>query len=106
MIDIQGVAFVLWGRWGDGGVIAKTVGISGMEVIEPEPWETVIINGYTAEKTAIGYKFGCAEISSLILTRARDLLLLSYCDLSSNRKIKSIKVGAGNFSLDDLQKLV
>jgi len=108
LFEKQGCAVVLRGKWTSLNPMCRAIG-GGIPVEiapEPEPWEAVKINGHPAEKLPYGYKFGCAEISDGLLCKAKEVLRYSRFDQQSNKKIVSIKIGDGEFSLDALNKLV
>jgi len=108
LFEKQGCAVVLRGKWTRLNPMCRAIG-NGIPVEiapEPEPWEAVKINGHPAERIPIGYKFGCAEVSTGLLRKAKELLEFSKRNSASNKKIVSIKIGDGEFSLDALNKLV
>jgi hypothetical protein len=77
---------------------------------KPEDFEIqkeVKVNGHIAEDMGDYYKFGCAEISKPQLKRAKEFLVNSQgCWNNSNRDTKSVKIGAGEFTLEILNQLV
>jgi len=105
MIDAQGCAVVLRGDWGNKNRIASVIGVSEIEVVEVKPWETVKVNGWPAKKISGGYEFGCATISNEVIAGALRLMREGNGGFG-NKKVESIRIGAGEFNLDTLQKLV
>ena len=77
---------------------------------KPEDFEIqkeVEVNGYIAEDMGNYYKFGCAEISYKQLQRAKKFL--EECSgtwSNSNRDVKSVRIGDGEFTLELLNQLV
>lgn len=67
----------------------------------------VKVNNYEAKDCGDYYEFGCAKISKNRLKRAYDYLLREpLIDNNSNRKVNSIKIGEGEFTLEILKLLV
>jgi hypothetical protein len=66
----------------------------------------VKVNGYVGNDTGDYYEFGCAEIPKHDLLDAREFLLVqSKKPYGGNRKIESVKIGAGDFTLEILNKM-
>lgn len=67
----------------------------------------VVINGFPAEDSKDSVKFGCAIISKNDLRACKKFLQeqSSNVDTRYDRKIESVKIGAGSFTLDDLNRL-
>lgn len=65
----------------------------------------VVVNGYEAIDRGSDFEFGCARVSKDTLRAAKALLEKSQQN-SDNKKIKSIKIGEGEFTLDILNDLI
>jgi hypothetical protein len=105
-LDKYGIVICLVGRWDNTNRMLYPV-ILPIEEYKPEPWEDVKINGYSAKKTSYGYDFGCAKIDNSILQSARKFLKANENNYANgDRKIESVKIGAGEFTLDILNKLL
>jgi hypothetical protein len=66
----------------------------------------VKVNGYVGNDTGDYYEFGCVEISKHILRDAKEFLSTqSKKPSAGNRKIQSVKIGAGDFTLEILEKM-
>lgn len=69
-----------------------------------EHLEKVKVNGYEAEDCGDYFKFGCAKIDKEQLNAAKYLLQSIWPN--SNKKVESVKIGTGEFTLEILKKLL
>jgi len=69
-------------------------------------YEPVKINGYFAEDDGNCVKFGCARISKSLIVESRNFLKNAAGNAEGNRTIKHVDIGAGVFSLVDLEALM
>jgi hypothetical protein len=65
----------------------------------------IAVNGYEGEDKGDYWKFGCAEINKEVLKRAKQLIDMSHLTPVGNRKIESIKIGEGVFTLEILKEM-
>jgi hypothetical protein len=105
IIDLQGAVVVLEGKWNAGDGMSKIVHPLYPIVEYTKP--IVKINGYHAIDKGDYFEFGCAKISKTMLKRAYDFLkdTNNWADCG-NRKTVSVKIGAGDFTLEDLKNLL
>lgn len=102
-LDLHGNVVVLMGEYSDGSDMVRCVDSNADMSLYVEK---VRINGFDAEEFASYYKFGCAKISKKMLKDARDFLFnWDAPSAISNKKPQSVKIGAGDFTLEALNKL-
>ena len=96
------------------GILQPTVGISGAlcakfrkatkEEIEKSKIPTIIINGYVGEFLEDSVEFGCAKFEKDIFIELNSIIQKEF--LNTNRSIKSVTIGKGEFSATDIQNIV
>lgn len=70
------------------------------DIIKPCP--SIKVNGYQGEFLQVSIKFGCAQIGYDTFIALNDCITN---DKSGNRSIKSVKIGAGDFTADDIKTI-
>lgn len=102
-LDLHGNVVVLMGEYSDGSDMVRCVDSNADMSLYVEK---VRINGFDAEEFKTYYKFGCAKISKRMLRDVRDFLFNWEAPSKiSNRKLESVKIGAGDFTFETLNKL-
>lgn len=97
----SGFVITLRGNWDGGQSILYAISDDDVQLAPPN---TVKINGYESEDKGDYFQFGCAKISKDLLKIAESLMLTTFED--DNRKVESVKIGAGEFTLKDIQTLL
>lgn len=106
-IKKQGCVVHLLGSWSHQGLdMYLAVDPEKKIDVAAEPWESVKINGFQAEKTETGFKFGYAEISTETLKKAKEFIYSTQGDENTNKKVESVRIGEGNFTKHDLEQLL
>lgn len=108
-LALHGSVVILTGDWSDAafGEIAFPIDSQTTpKLYVPK----VRVNGFDAEEFKTYYKFGCAKISKKMLRDTRDFLSTQRAKdndnrATCNREVQSVKIGAGDFTLETLNKL-
>jgi hypothetical protein len=101
MIEHQGVGVCLTGSWSNGNAISSVVGVSEIKEYVPA-WTSVRINGFHAEKTHWGFRFGEHKFDKLLLMNAKDFIQ----EAQTFEADTSVKVRGFVFTFDNLEKLL
>jgi len=103
IVNNQGCMTALVGVWEGGVTLFYPV---HPELYVPELYvEKIKVNGFEAEDKGDYYKFGCEEISKELLRATKKLIESSNSYAENQKRVQSVKIGAGEFTLDILNKL-
>ncbi len=95
------------GTWGKGSAdLSLCISLGPDHKYYPQLVKSVIVNGYEGVDKGHYYEFGCAKITKEALLKAKAFLeSCPWKDESEFKQVQSVKIGAGEFTLDILKQM-